>query len=188
MNVSVLVVGLWIAWFWAATTFVTRPTPLAQLAMMVTGLVLVVVTLYSFVAGFVRIRSSGLKGLLVPLISVLLIGAGPLCGFWLRSLIFDRQLSRWQAVAEWAERQTLESPSHLNVLNPPPEFSDLVYAVHAKRTEACGFVAWFFWGRGFPVKHTVRIYSPQDASELSGCFGEWWRVRQLRAHWYEASD
>jgi len=187
MKIGRCVIFLWIAWFLSANAFTTRPNPIAQLGMIIFGLCLLGFIISSAISGIANIRSRGAKDLLPTLFSIIIIIAAPMLGFGLRSLIFRWNMPRYQTAAQWVEQQKFDSTSFYVNLNPPAEFSDLAYAIHASRTKDCGTVIWFFWGSGFPVKHTVRIYSPEESVTRAICLGDWHPARKLTEDWYEAS-
>ena len=171
-----------------AFTFTARPKPFVQLGVMIFGLLLLALIFLGLVLGIKRIGLRGFRGLFVPALSLLLLIGAPLGGFGMRFLIFPRNLARYQAAADWVEKQDFGSePIYVN-FNLPTEFKDLADGIHAIRNPRCGTVIWFFWGGGFPVKHVVRIYSPTDSLDKADCLGDWRRPRKLAEHWYEASD
>jgi hypothetical protein len=80
-------------------------------------------------------------------------------------------------------------PGATAILDPPAEYADLAYIIHVRKNEECGLLIDFFWGGGFPVKHTVRRFaSIPSFIERKECTKDWNRGRKLAEHWYELSD
>jgi hypothetical protein len=128
--------------------------------------------------------------MLVPLASAIwaVLGAGIaiVIAAPVRDMAFRRDLPRYEKAAAWIRAKDIGG-SNIQI---PSEWSDLAYRVWARRNGECGFRAYFFWGGGFPVKHTARVYAPSvSLVERPDCqVSRWRRVRQLATNWYEVSD
>ena len=188
MRIGTFTKFIWLAWTICAFSFATRPNPYAQLGIML----LVFIILRLIISGFIRaarnVAIGGFKGFFIPILSLLVLII-PFClGFAARMIIFKWKLPQYQLAADWVERQTFDSKSSYINLDPPDEFKGLSYGIHAKRSATCGTVIWFFWGDGFPVKHTARIFSSIDSLANPECLGDWHKPRKLAEYWYEASD
>jgi len=181
-------IALWAAYCCCAVMFATRPNPWWQLGVVAFGGCLLFIIPGWFLWAAFTVRRHGQSGFLVPLLSVAIFVGSILAGRGLRLLFFRWDLPRYEAAARWVEQHPFPADSSYVVLDPPSEFAHLAYAIHARRTPGCGTVVWFFWGSGFPLKHTVRIYSPQDSVVNRECLGEWHTPHKLAEHWYEASD
>lgn len=188
MKIGKLVISLWVVYFCSAASFATRPHPMSQLAFMAFGLCLLFFIPGSFLWALLTVRRNGVRAFVVPVLSVIILIGSFVVGLAARHVFFQWDLPRYEAAAKWVEQQPLPADSSYINLEPPSEFAGLAGAIHAKRTPECGTVVWFFWGFGFPVKHTVRIYSPEDSVVNRKCLGEWRTPRKLAEHWYEASD
>ncbi|QWP75832.1 hypothetical protein J5226_19810 [Lysobacter sp. K5869] len=126
-------------------------------------------------------------GLLAPALLVAAIPLGLEVGQGLRSWRFERDLPRYQALANWALRRAVAGES---VRVPvPPEAGDLAHVIWVGDRPGCGKIVDFYWGLGFPVKHTVRRYVEIPAMiEDDACRGDWARGIRRAEHWFEASD
>jgi hypothetical protein len=158
-----------------------------QLVAMGTGLLvfgLIVSSGLWALAGWHKLRW---RGLIVPAVSALVLVAGPAIGGRLREWNLWWDMPRYKAAAEWVEHQALSSEG--SEIELPPEYADLAYGVRGIRSAECGTVVTFWWGSGFPVKHTARVYSPTGSFERSrDCRGHWSRGSLIDEHWYEATD
>lgn len=178
---------LWSGWLVAAVLFVNRPTGSRQLTAMIMGFVVVGLFFSSCLWGIAGWRGLRWRGLTVPAVSVAVLLAGPIIGVTLRHWTLWWDLGRYRDAAEWVERQPLgNEPTSIHL---PPEYSDLAYVTWASQGDECGTLIEFWWGGGFPGKHTARVYSSTDSIfERGGCRGHWSRVSPIADQWYEVSD
>jgi hypothetical protein len=188
MKIGKPVIFLWLPYFCSSVAFAIRPNPLGQLGFMVFGFCLLCGIGGALIRAFLSVLRNGLKGFITPSLLVALLFAPLLIGKGVRLLFFKWDLPRYEAAAQWVERQPLTDDSLYVNLDPPAEFASLAYAIHRQHSPACGTVILFFWGSGFPLKHTVRMYSPQDSVVKRECLGDWHSPNKLAEHWYEASD
>lgn len=168
--------------------FAARPTALKQLLAM--GAFLAVGVLFLACVAWVLARGKGhrLKGGIAALAVLAAIPVGLEVGHAVRDRQFQRDLPRYQAAATWAS--ALAVPGDTVVVLPlPAAYADLAYAVHIRQDQACGVWVDFFWGGGFPVKHTVRRYAADPSSmERKPCREGWRRGRWRAQGWYELAD
>lgn len=170
-----------------AAAFAARPTPLGQLLSMF-ALVLTAALLVVFVGRAIwHWRKLGLPSLLAPALLLAALPLGAHIGRSLRAWQFQRDLPRYQVAADWAKSQAVVGTSVRVAL--PPEAADLAYATFVEARPSCGTVVDFYWGSGFPVKHTVRRYAENPASFGQPQCLEDWTIRRRRAeHWVEMAD
>lgn len=168
--------------------FAARPTMLKQLLAM--GAFLAAGLLFLICLGWALTREKGrrLRAAIVPAAVLAVVPIGIELGHAIRDWQFQRDLPRYQAAAAWAS--TLAVPGETVIVLPPPAaYADLTYGVHITQDETCGLVVDFFWGGGFPVKHTVRRYIADPTSmQRKPCREGWRRGRQRAEGWFELAD
>jgi hypothetical protein len=69
---------------------------------------------------------------------------------------------------------------------PISALGSLAYTVHARRDDMGILTVEFFWGRGFPLKHTAFIYRSNGAWAQDPRLD--WRATRLADNWFRASD
>lgn len=167
--------------------FAFRPTPGAQLHLMLACLLIFVAFIRLIEIGVsLRWRRNPSK-LILPAIVLLAGYLGGVAGHQYRDFEFKQDLPKYQQAVGWVKGQPLEV--NRENLTLPAEFQGLAYVVQAELGEECGFMVDFFWGAGFPVKHTVRRYI--ETSEYLAkpeCHKGWRQGRKLADHWYELVD
>lgn len=182
--------GTWILagiCFGSCCAFATRPNTLVQLVVMASTLAALIALAILGIQGAIKWRERGLANLLSCLLIVLSFPAGVLVGQAIRSSIFAHDLARWNQAAAWVIAN--KAPNAGASMELPPQFSDLAHLVHYKTDESCGLMIDFFWGGGFPVKHTVRRYATNpEWMDIRECQAHWSRGRHLAGDWYEISD
>ena len=134
-----------------------------------------------------RWREQRLKGFIAPLMALVAIPLGVAIGHAVRDWQFSRDLPRYNAAAAWATSRAV--PGETAALDLPAEYADLAYIIHVRRDKECGLLIDFFWGGGFPVKHTVRRFASMPSFvEQKQCTKDWARGRKRAENWYELSD
>ncbi len=125
---------------------------------------------------------------LIPPAIVLIAGClGGLFGHQYRDFVFKQDLPKYLQAVAWVKGQPLEVKRQN--LSMPSELQDLAYVVQTEFGEECGFIVDFFWGAGFPVKHTVRRYlETTEYLAKPECRKGWRQGRELADHWYELVD
>jgi hypothetical protein len=181
---------IWAGWLVASFLFATHPTAGRQLLVFVFLVASIALVVVASCTSLVRWLRSLRPGWMLPLGSALWIVMGALLGIGiarpLRSwTFFHRDLARYEQAAAWIEAQGVGGGD----IHLPGEYADLAYRVWARKTEQCGQMIHFFWGDGFPVKHTARVYAPNVALiENRQCRGPWPYARRLTESWYELGD
>jgi hypothetical protein len=163
-----------------AGVFAYRPNGLPQL-----GLVLSFPTvLVGVVVGMARLNGRWRRQVLLIAGLLAAIPSGAIVGHRVRDFDFQfRRQGPYQAVVE----QVLSG--HIAVGDTATRLTiekSLAYVVFARRTTTGVVRVEFFWGMGFPVKHTAYVYTSTDVPGD----GAWdhWRYRRVADHWFEASD
>ena len=171
----------------ASAVLAMRPTGLRQLLVMGLSLLLLAALLACLVRAVRQWDKLRFGGLLAPAALLAAMPLGVEVGQELRTWRFERDLPRYQAMAKWALARAV--PGERVDVPIPPEARDLAYLVRVSHEPGCGRIVDFYWGAGFPVKHTVRRYVelPQKL-ENDACRGHWARGLRRGEHWFEASD
>jgi hypothetical protein len=134
-----------------------------------------------------RWRELRVLGLIAPLVVLGSIPLGVAIGHSVRDWQFSRDLPRYKAAAKWASSRAV--PGDTTVLEAPAEYADLAYIIHVRSDKECELFVDFFWGGGFPVKHTIRRFASLPSFvERKQCTKDWARGRKLQENWYELSD
>jgi hypothetical protein len=180
-------------WFLIATCFLswcaftTRPNPWVQLAAMASVIVALIWLAKLAIQGSLKWRERGARNLISCLLIIASFPLAVFCGQTTRSAIFSHNLDRWNQAVTWVT--THKEPNRDNLIELPSRYADLAYGVHYKHDKACGLMIDFFWGGGFPVKHTVRRYAVNpNWIDIKQCRTDWSRGRMISGNWYEISD
>lgn len=168
--------------------FAARPTPLKQFLAL--GAIFAIGILFLICLGRLLTRKKG-EYFRAGIIAIAVLTVVPLSvelGHAIRDWQFQRDLPRYRAAAAWAS--TLAVPGQtVTVLSPPAAYADFIDAVHVSQDDVCGLQIDFFWGSGFPVKHTVRRYVADSSSmERRPCMEGWRRSRKRAEGWFEIAD
>jgi hypothetical protein len=100
--------------------------------------------------------------------------AGARCGIVVRDTVFRSRFTEYETAVRAMQSGTV-----------PPVVPRLAYHITQPQGHQQVF---FFWGRGFPVKHTVFVYSPTDPNADSSFARAWHHARPLAPNWYVAKD
>ena len=123
-----------------------------------------------------RPRPFALRSSLVVLLLIAAPFIGARAGIALRDRVFRARLPQYEAVIRQLRAGvTPDVPWRLghHVTHRPVD-GDVV--------------ATFWWGGGFPVKHTVFVYHPGDIETDVEFRRAWRRIRPLAQNWYVAKD
>lgn len=173
--------------FVSTCMFAARPSAGVQLLSMVSALAALVTLVLLAIQSATRWRQHGLANLVACMLLVLSFPAAVHLGHAIRGVVFNRDLDRWYHAANWV--MTHGEPNLGRPVGLPLQYSDLAPGVHYKIDQTCGLMIDFFWGGGFPVKHTVRRYAANpDWVDVKQCSATWRRGRHLSGNWYEISD
>lgn len=168
--------------------FAARPTPFKQLLSMAAFLAVGALLLAGLAWFLTRKKTHRLRSVAPLLVALAAIPAGLEVGHAIRDWQFQRDRPRYQAAATWASSLAVRGET-VTVLPPPPEYADLAYAVQITQDDACGVLVDFFWGQGFPVKHTIRRYASDPSSiQRKACLQDWRLSKDRAEGWYELSD
>lgn len=188
MNFSRAVWVLSLACLCSITAFAARPTPLKQFLAL--GAFFAIGILFLIFLGRLLTRGKG-EHLRAGVIAIAVLAVVPLSielGHAIRDWQFQRDLPRYQAAAAWASALAVPGQT-VTILAPPAGYADLTYVVHIRQDDVCGLQIDFFWGNGFPVKHTVRRYVADSSSmERKPCMEGWRRSRKRAEGWFEIAD
>ena len=96
------------------------------------------------------------------------------CCIIVRDTVFRSRLTEYETAVRAMQSGTV-----------PPVVPRLAYHITQPQGHQRVF---FFWGRGFPVEHTVFVYSPSDLNADSNFARAWRHARPLAPNWYVAKD
>ena len=132
-------------------------------------------------ASFARLRWHSLGARLGSTALLLWFVASPFIGarggIALRDAVFRSRLPEYEAVV-----QTIQAG------NMPPVIPRLAYRIVHHATPAGDLEVIFFWGAGFPVKHTAFVYCESDPRTDPNFQQAWRSARPLAPNWYLAKD
>ena len=170
---------------WCA--FASRPNSCVQLAAMFSGAIAIVLVAVLLFQAALKWRERGLLNLVSCVLIVVAFPLAAAFGKTIRSAVFTYNLDRWHQAVIWITAHN--RPNQVNIIKLPSLYSDLASVVHYTHDKRCGLMIDFFWGGGFPVKHTVRRYAVKpDWMDLKACRTDWSRGRMISGRWYEISD
>jgi hypothetical protein len=172
-----IVLGVAAFIFGALTLFIFRQNVLLQAL----SFLALLAGIPAFIAGIVFIVTKGgfkKTTYYLPLCAVVAaFVAGPRFGDFLRKAYFSTHLSELQ---EFALTARDSSP------RDGIKWKDVYTS--AGTTKSGHRYVFFWWGGGFPVKHTVLAYHSGNAEEAAADFRGEWRGREFRDHWHILSD
>ena len=176
----------------AVAFFVGTPTPLSQLisvaALLVLLLALPVAVLHAW-----RHRASGLIRATAPfLVCLVAVPIGGSLGRVYRDLDFRyRRQPAYEKVVRKIQSGDLPAG---NIKEIPPEIHGLAYMIEVHDDAPGGLMVEFFWGGGFPVKHTVYIYRasglppPTSPNWEFKPYRQWDGARRVNENWFADID
>ena len=176
----------------AVSFFVAAPTGSSQLVSVAALLLLLsalpVALFYAW-----RHRARGSLRAAAPLLACLVAAPiGLSIGGVYRDLDFRyRRLPAYEQIVRKIELGELPGEA---VKEMPTEMEGLAYGIHVHEDAPGGLMVVFFWGGGFPVKHSVYIYRasglppPTSAKWEMEPYYHWPQARRLNANWFAASD
>jgi hypothetical protein len=176
----------------AVAFFVAAPTGSSQLvsvaALLLLLLALPVALFYAW-----RHRARGLLRAAAPLLACLVAAPiGGSIGAAYRSLNFRyRRLPVYEQIVRKIESGELPGET---IKEMPPEIDSLAYGIHVHDDAPGGLMVVFFWGGGFPVKHSVYIYRasglppPTSTKWEMEPYYHWSGARRLNDNWFAAHD
>jgi hypothetical protein len=136
-----------------------------------------------------RGRLAAIAALIVSVVPFFVTGYARGLGHQASIRDFQQRLPQYEAAVRQVETALAASDEYTSRNGMPGEFPSLCYLVCAWK-DSDRTVAEFFWGRGFPVKHTAWIYlsdgiEPEKGSELARRWHRWERVND---HWFTVSN
>jgi hypothetical protein len=176
----------------AVAFFVAAPTLSSQL-ISVGALFVLLLTLPVAVFHAWRHRARGLMRATMPFVACLVaVPIGGSLGAVYRDLDFRyRRLPAYEKVVR--KIQSGELPAG-NIKEMPPEIDGLAYMIEVHDDAPGGLMVEFFWGGGFPVKHTVYIYRasglppPTSPNWEIKPYCQWDGARRLNENWFSDID
>jgi hypothetical protein len=168
--------------------FIRKPSSLVQLGLLIIApfmLYAFIYSLYSFIRGFFSLKTSSL----LRFLSLLSIVAIFFLSIYTGRLLNHRIFNKCRPSMEQFIRNLDDKKSFLNTFKEeieiPDEISDYIYGIHTQGFDSGKFEASFFFGGGFPVKHSASYYSSDDTPPDPK---SWPRYIHIQPCWYRVSD
>ena len=106
-------------------------------------------------------------------------------GPFLNRQAFEQHLSRMTDFLTLA--RPIAPAEHASLLEDeiPEDLRDIIYVIHVKRRSASAYDAAFFYGAGFPVKHSAWYFSSDDTPPPRR---DWPKQLRLQKNWFKVAD
>lgn len=101
---------------------------------------------------------------------------GARVGIMVRDAVFRLRLPEYEAAVRLVQAGT------------PQADIRLAYRINSDLAPTGGSEVIFYWGSGFPVKHTAFVYRTDDPSTHPRFVREWSRIGSLAPNWYVVKD
>lgn len=161
-----------------------RPTAGRQLFLMAAILIGLGTLLYYFCRTIWKWRTELYPGLAAIGLLVLVPAMGSALAPHLRTLVFNWDLPRYNAAAQWAASQAVLDKEVQ--LTPPLQYADLGVTIHIRNNHQCGVVVEFDWGHSYPVLHWIRRYAAAPhLQSKEECMDSRYAKNPRTRHWTE---
>ena len=168
--------------------FIRKPSSVVQLGLMILApfmLYVFIYSMYSFLRGLFSLKTSyPLRFLpLLSMIAVFFVSMN--VGNFLNHRIFHKCKPLMEQFIDNLDDKESYLNSAQGEIKVPDELTVYIYGIHTQGFDSGKFEASFFFGGGFPVKHSAWYYSsdgtPPDPKS-------WPRYVHIQPHWYRVSD
>ncbi|MHC4624072.1 MAG: hypothetical protein ACYS4W_09250 [Planctomycetota bacterium] len=170
-----------------STASAYRPDSLIQLGCMLLGFYVLAIIIIN-VIGIFQLESFIPVG--ISLLCVILIILANKIGHRARLYVFQQRLPQYEEAVRVMESKIVDKPVFLQGDSVPEEYRHLAYWIHAEINEQNVLVVTFFWGGGFPAKHTAFAYiSDGRIPEKDPDFKrECPYVSRINENWFKVAD
>ncbi|MBN1392994.1 MAG: hypothetical protein JW947_09360 [Sedimentisphaerales bacterium] len=174
-------------------SFGYRPDIVSQIGGMLGSVYLLVMLVVSFIAIFKFWEKSSLFSIIPFVILLLCFKAGPMslkAGHNKREKVFVERLPQYEEAVHVMGGKISGEPVFFKGEEVPETYRHLAYWIHAEKEEGNVLVVTFFWGGGFPVKHSAFVYRsdgwlPPKGTDFSR---EWPFAERINSNWLRVGD
>jgi hypothetical protein len=170
------------------TLFIRKPSFIVQLGLLIIApfmLYAFVYSVYSFIRGFFSQKTSRPLCFLPLLLIIVVFSLSAHAGNFLHHRLFHKCKPLMEQFVENLDDKESYLNSAQGQIQVPDELGDYIYGIHTCGYDSGKFEASFFFGGGFPVKHSAWYYSsdgtPPDPKS-------WPRHFHIQPNWYRVSD
>lgn len=174
-------------------SFGYRPDISSQLGGMLGGVYLFVMLVVSFIAIFKFWEKYSLFSVIPFVILLLCFKAGAIslkAGHNKRENVFAERLPQYEEAVRVMESKIKGEPVFLKGKEVPEAYHHLAYWIHAEKYGGGVLVVTFFWGGGFPVKHSAFVYRSDGWLPPRGTDfrREWPFAERINENWFRVGD
>jgi len=174
-------------------SFGYRPDLCSQIGGMLGYAYLFVMLIVSFIALFRFWEKHGLFSIIPFVILLLCFKANAISlkmGHDKRSEVFAELLPQYEEAVRVMESKTSGGVVFLKGEEVPEIYRHLAYWIHAKKDDENVLVVTFFWGGGFPLKHTAFAYRSDGQLPPKGTDfrREWPFTERINENWFRVGD
>jgi hypothetical protein len=178
--------------FVAQAYFCEQRTSTKQLLSMAMLLLVLALSLASFVLGLTSFSREKFRAFIPALICLIGLPAGFVAAFALGGSIkdsrFQRNLPRYTEVVRRIETGAIKPTTSSPLLNLPNQYADLAWAAFPKTNNA-GLIIEFLNEGGFPFKHSGYLYVSSGNIESDADTLERWPIHsRINTNWFRISD
>ena len=107
-----------------------------------------------------------------------------------REKVFAERLPQYEEAVRVMGSKISGEPVFLKGKEVPKTYQHLAYWIHAKKDEGNVLVVTFFWGGGFPVKHSAFVYRSDGWLPPKGTDfrREWPFAERINKNWLRVGD
>ena len=104
--------------------------------------------------------------------------------------VFTERLAQYEEAVQVMESKINGEPVFLKGEEVPETYQHLAWWVHAEEDKQDVLVVTFFWGGGFPVKHSAFVYRSDGWLPPKGTDfrREWPFAERINEHWFRVAD
>lgn len=170
-----------------------RPDIFSQIGGMLGGVYLFVMLVVSFIAIFKFWEKYSLFSMIPFVILLLCFKAGAISlksGHNKREKVFAERLPQYEEAVRMMESKIKGEPLSLRGKEVPEAYKHLAYCILAEKDEKGVLVVTFFWGGGFPSKHSAFVYRSDGHLPLKGTEfrREWPFAERINENWLRVGD
>lgn len=142
-------------------------------------------SLYSFIRGLFQIKKASPLRFL-PLLSIItILFVSTYAGVFLNTRLFKKCKPPMEQFIKNLDDKKSFLSTFKGEIEIPDEISDYIYGIHTQGFYSGKFEALFFYGGGFPVKHSAWYYSSDNTPPKL----EYWSFCQrIESCWYRVND
>lgn len=172
--------------------FGCRPNALSQLGGMFLFLCLIVMIIVDFIGVFLFWGKHGFLVFAPLVIPLLCFKAGSAClnfGHNRRLEVFEERLPQYEEVVHLMDSELKNERIFWGAEQIPRQYRHLAYRIYGERKRDVLRVV-FFWGSGFPVKHSAFAYISNGALPAKGTDfrRDWPHATRINEHWFRVGD